>query len=250
MSAGDPRVGSGSLDSFMFSIPLVALNVGVRRRLSLFLNPRTPVAADWTLLAEEMGFEYLEIRELETRPDPTRSLLDAWQGRSGASVGRLLELLALLDREDILKELKSRIQTPELFDAFICYCPNDIEFVQEMIRQLEQTDYRLKLCVSDRDVLPGTCVWSIASELIEKRCRRMVVVVSDDYLQSKECDFQTKFALSLSPGVQQKRLIPIKYKAMKKDFPSILRFITICDYTNPCTKSWFWTRLAKALSLP
>lgn len=26
------------------------------------------------------------------------------------------------------------------------------------------------------------------------------MVVSDDYLQSKECDFQTKFALSLSPG--------------------------------------------------
>ncbi|XP_031200586.1 myeloid differentiation primary response protein MyD88 [Mastomys coucha] len=296
MSAGGPRVESASLDSFMYSIPLVALNVRVRRRLSLFLNARTPVAADWTLLAEEMGFEYLEIRELETRPDPTRSLLDAWQGRSGASVGKLLEMLALLDREDVLKELKLSIeedcqkyiekqqnqesekplqvarvessipqtkelggittlddplgQTPELFDAFICYCSSDIEFVQEMIRQLEQTDYRLKLCVSDRDVLPGTCVWSIASELIEKRCRRMVVVVSDDYLQSKECDFQTKFALSLSPGVQQKRLIPIKYKAMKKDFPSILRFITICDYTNPCTKSWFWTRLAKALSLP
>lgn len=110
-------MGSGSLDSFMFSIPMVALNVGVRRRLSLFLNPRTPVAADWTLLAEEMGFEYLEIRELETRPDPTRSLLDAWQGRSGASVGRLLELLALLDREDILKELKSRIGEETCFLA-------------------------------------------------------------------------------------------------------------------------------------
>lgn len=35
---------------------------------------------------------------------------------------------------------------------------------------------------------------------LSPRCRRMVVVVSDDYLQSKECDFQTKFALSLSPG--------------------------------------------------
>lgn len=289
-------MGSVSRDFSKFSLPLAALNVGVRRRLSLFLNVRLPVAADWTLLAEEMGFEYLEIRQLETRPDPTGSLLDAWQGRPGATVGRLLEMLATLDREDILRELLPHIendckkyitkqqmqesekplqvarvessvpqtkelegittlddplgQTPELFDAFICYCPNDIEFVQEMIRQLEQTDYRLKLCVSDRDVLPGTCVWSIASELIEKRCRRMVVVVSDDYLQSKECDFQTKFALSLSPGVQHKRLIPIKYKAMKKDFPSILRFITICDYTNPCTKSWFWTRLAKALSLP
>ncbi|KAL1781408.1 myeloid differentiation primary response 88 [Sigmodon hispidus] len=296
MSAGGPRVGSLPLDSPTFSLPLAALNVGVRRRLSLFLNVRTLVAADWTLLAEEMGFEYLEIRQLETRSDPTGSLLDSWQGRPGATVRRLLEMLAMLGREDILLELGPSIvkdcetyirnqqkqesekplqvarvessvpqtkelegittlddplgQTPELFDAFICYCPSDIEFVQEMIRQLEQTDYRLKLCVSDRDVLPGTCVWSIASELIEKRCRRMVVVVSDDYLQSKECDFQTKFALSLSPGVQQKRLIPIKYKSMKKDFPSILRFITICDYTNPCTKSWFWTRLAKALSLP
>lgn len=117
MSAGSPRVASVSLDSSMFSIPLVALNVGVRRRLSLFLNVRTPVAADWTVLAEEMGFEYLEIRELETRPDPTRSLLDAWQGRSGASVGRLLEMLALLDREDILKELRPRIGEETYFLA-------------------------------------------------------------------------------------------------------------------------------------
>ncbi|XP_037703400.1 myeloid differentiation primary response protein MyD88-like [Choloepus didactylus] len=275
---------------------LSALNVRVRCRLSLFLNVGTLVAAYWTAPAEELGFEYLEIRQLEAHADPTGRLLDAWEGRQGASVGRLLELLAKLDCEDVLNELGPKIeedcgkyilkqqqeesekplqvaavdssvprtaelagittlddplgQMPERFDAFICYCPSDLQFVQEMIQQLEQTNYRLKLCMSDRDVLPGTCVWSIASELIEKRCRRMVVVVSDDYLQSKECDFQTKFALSLSPSAHQKRLILIKYKAMKKEFPSILRFITICDYTNPCTKSWFWTCLTKALSLP
>ncbi|XP_010944142.1 myeloid differentiation primary response protein MyD88 isoform X1 [Vicugna pacos] len=296
MSTGSPDSESAPLAPSMSSLPLAALNVRVRRRLSLFLNVRTQVAADWTVLAEEMDFEYLEIRRLETHADPTGSLLDDWQGRPGASVGRLLELLAKLGRDDVLEELRPSIEEdcqkyilkqqqeasekplqvdsvdssiprtpeqmgittrddptghmPERFDAFICYCPSDIQFVQEMIQQLEQTNYRLKLCVSDRDVLPGTCVWSIASELIEKRCRRMVVVVSDDYLQSKECDFQTKFALSLSPGAHQKRLIPIKYKSMKKEFPSILRFITVCDYTNPCTKSWFWTRLAKALSLP
>ncbi|XP_055139026.1 myeloid differentiation primary response protein MyD88 isoform X1 [Symphalangus syndactylus] len=304
MAAGGPSAGSAAPVSSTSSLPLAALNMRVRRRLSLFLNVRTQVAADWTALAEEMDFEYLEIRQLETHADPTGRLLDSWQGRPGASVGRLLELLTKLGRDDVLLELGPSIEEdcqkyilkqqqeeaekplqvaavdssvprtaelagittlddplghmPERFDAFICYCPSDIQFVQEMIRQLEQTNYRLKLCVSDRDVLPGTCVWSIASELIEKRlarrprggCRRMVVVVSDDYLQSKECDFQTKFALSLSPGAHQKRLIPIKYKAMKKEFPSILRFITVCDYTNPCTKSWFWTRLAKALSLP
>lgn len=32
------------------------------------------------------------------------------------------------------------------------------------------------------------------------RCKKMVVVISDEYLKSDACDFQTKFALSLSPG--------------------------------------------------
>lgn len=59
--------------------------------------------------------------------------------------------------------------SPETFDAFICYCQSDFQFVHEMIKQLEQTEYNLKLCVFDRDVLPGTCVWTITSELIEKR---------------------------------------------------------------------------------
>jgi hypothetical protein len=63
------------------------------------------VAADWTALAEEMNFEYLEIKQLETRPDPTGCLLDAWQMCPGASVGRLLELLAKLGRDDVLLEL-------------------------------------------------------------------------------------------------------------------------------------------------
>uniref|UniRef100_A0AAV2L3V9 Myeloid differentiation primary response protein MyD88 n=1 Tax=Knipowitschia caucasica TaxID=637954 RepID=A0AAV2L3V9_KNICA len=109
--------------------------------------------------------------------------------------------------------------TPEQFDAFICYCQSDINFVHDMIRELEETECKLKLCVFDRNVLPGSCVWTITSELIEKRCKRMVVVVSDEYLESDACDFQTKFALSLCPGARSKRLIPVIYKPMSKPFP-------------------------------
>lgn len=98
MATGDPGAPQTLL-------PLAALNVRVRRRLSLFLNVAAPVAADWTALAEEMGFEYLEIRQFEALRDPTGCLLDAWQGRPGASVGRLLELLAKLGRDDVLLEL-------------------------------------------------------------------------------------------------------------------------------------------------
>ncbi|KAL7976438.1 hypothetical protein Chor_008387 [Crotalus horridus] len=260
------RIGDETEKSECAALPMVALNHSVRRRLALFLNPRAPVAADWTTLAEELGYEYLEIKHFEAQPNPTGRLLDDWQARSpgGATVGRLLNLLRVLGRQDILTDLGPSIEedckkylqkkqqeeserpvqvpavdrhTPELFDAFICYCQNDIPFVQEMIQELEQAEHKLKLCVFDRDVLPGTCVWSITSELIERRCRRMVVVISDDYLQSEEC-------------ARLKRLIPVKCKNMKNEFPSILRFITVCDYTNPATKKWFWMRLAKSLLLP
>ncbi|XP_070585101.1 myeloid differentiation primary response protein MyD88 [Erythrolamprus reginae] len=291
-------IGGEAETSESAAVPLVALNYTVRRRLGLYLNLRAPVAADWTTLAEELGYEYLEIKHFEGQRDPTGLLLDDWQARSpgGATVGRLLDLLRRLGRQDIVTDLGPSIeenckrylqkkqqeeserpvqvpavdssfprasemqgittqddplgQSPEFFDAFICYCQNDIPFVQEMIQELEQTEYKLKLCVFDRDVLPGACVWSISSELIQKRCRKMVVVISDDYLDSEDCDFQTKFALGLSPGARLKRLIPVKYKNMTREFPSILRFITVCDYTNPATKKWFWIRLAKSLLLP
>lgn len=276
------------------TIPLVALNMSVRNKLGLFLNPKNVVAADWMAVAETMGFTYLEIKNYEALKNPTRTVLDDWQARTtDASVGRLLLILREVERNDIVDDLRPLIDedvrkyceslkkrseppvqvdevdscvprtpervgltledtegSPELFDAFICYCLSDFDFVHEMIRELEQTQYNLKLCVFDRDVLPGSCVWTITSELIEKRCKRMVVVISDEYLESDACDFQTKFALSLCPGARNKRLIPVIYKTMSKPFPSILRFLTICDYTRPCTQSWFWVRLAKALSQP
>ncbi|XP_022071703.1 myeloid differentiation primary response protein MyD88 [Acanthochromis polyacanthus] len=288
MACADPEV-------HLSSVPLIALNMTVRKKLGLYLNPKHTVAADWMAVAEAMGFTYLEIQNYEASNNPTKRVLEDWQARnSDATVGKLLSILREVEREDIVEDLRPLIDedvrkyyenlkkssepplqvpevdscvprtperfgitvdddpdgAPELFDAFICYCQSDFKFVHEMIRELEQTDYKLKLCVFDRDVLPGSCVWTITSELIERRCKRMVVVISDEYLDSDACDFQTKFALSLCPGARSKRLIPVIYKPMKKPFPSILRFLTVCDYTRPCTQAWFWVRLAKALSLP
>ncbi|XP_057679792.1 myeloid differentiation primary response protein MyD88 isoform X2 [Corythoichthys intestinalis] len=286
---------ASALKEDLSTVPLVALNMTVRRKLGLYLNPKTVVAADWTMVAEAMGFSYLEIINYQTAPNPILRVLDDWQAASSeATVGSLLSILEKLERNDVVEDLRPLMEedvkkyqesvkkmavrplqvqevdscapltperagltleddpngSPELFDAFICYCKSDISFVHEMIWELEQTDYKLKLCVFDRNVLPGSCVWTITSELIEKRCKRVVVVISDEYLESDACDFQTKFALSLSPGARHKRLIPVVYKSMTKQFPRILSFLTVCDYTNPYTKNWFWERLAKALSLP
>ncbi|KAG6939156.1 myeloid differentiation primary response 88, partial [Chelydra serpentina] len=111
VGSGSPRPGSPAPPD-LEAVPLVALNFAVRRRLGLYLNPRAPVAADWTALAEELGYEYLEIRHLEAQQDPAARLLEDWQGRcpGGATVGRLLALLRALGRHDILADLGDRIE--------------------------------------------------------------------------------------------------------------------------------------------
>ena len=103
MACADPDVDLGSA-------PLTALNVTVRTRLGLFLNPRTTVAPDWTVLAEEVGFTYLEIKNFEARQNPTAVVLDEWQARfRDATVGKLLGILEKLERNDILEDLRCAI---------------------------------------------------------------------------------------------------------------------------------------------
>ncbi|XP_044539232.1 myeloid differentiation primary response protein MyD88-like, partial [Gracilinanus agilis] len=95
--------------SELHDVPLVALNFSVRRRLALYLNPPAQVAAYWPSLAEELGFQYLEIVNLQAERDPTGRLLEAWQRREHATVGRLLQLLAKLERVDVLNDLRPSI---------------------------------------------------------------------------------------------------------------------------------------------
>lgn len=86
--------------------PLVALNVSVRKKLGLFLNPRNAVAADWMCVAEAMGFSYLEIKNYESSRNPTLSVLEDWQARSAdATVAKLLSLLRQVERSDIVEDL-------------------------------------------------------------------------------------------------------------------------------------------------
>lgn len=102
-------------------IPLVALNMTVRKKLGLYLNPKHTVAADWTALAEAVGFTYLEIKNYEVLKNPTGVVLEDWQARTTeASVGKLLSILSELDREDIVEDLRPLISALLPFQLVIC----------------------------------------------------------------------------------------------------------------------------------
>lgn len=97
------------------TVPLVALNVTVRKHLGLYLNPRNAVAADWTAVAEAMGFSYLEIQNYAASRNPTLSVLENWQTGPEATVGKLLSILQEVERKDIVEDLSPMIGLLELF---------------------------------------------------------------------------------------------------------------------------------------
>lgn len=140
--------------------------------------------------------------------------------------------------------------TPTMYDAFVCYNAEgpDLEFVMEMIRRLEGKEYGMKLFIPERDNLAGLADSTTIAKLIEHRCKRMVIVLSPRFLTSTSCDFQTKFAQSLSPGARSKKLVPILIEHC--NVPEIIRFVTLCDYTKKDLIQWFWTRLASSLKAP
>lgn len=54
--------------------------------------------------------------------------------------------------------------------------------------------------------------------------------------------------LSLILGSRSKKVIPVLKESCQ--LPSILRHITICDFTKGDLKEWFWDRLARAIQMP
>lgn len=114
--------GSAAEDD-VWSVPLIALNIGFRKKLGLYLNPKNAVAADWMGLAEAMGFTYLEIKNFETVRNPTMVVLENWQARcADATVGRLLSILMKEERNDIVEDLRPLIGTLRELSGSITNC--------------------------------------------------------------------------------------------------------------------------------
>lgn len=153
-------------------------------------------------------------------------------------------------KQDIESQLEGD-NTRITYDAFVCYSIEDYsdrQFVRDMIEEIEFKRGQ-KLFVPGRDDIPGAAQNTINAYLIEKRCRRVVILLSKAFLESPVCDFQLKFAQCLAPGARSKRLIPVlREKCITT--PRILRFLAVCDFTKSDMVDWVWDRLGAAIKAP
>ncbi|KAK3585804.1 hypothetical protein CHS0354_010585 [Potamilus streckersoni] len=137
------------------------------------------------------------------------------------------------------------------YDAFVSVnfdSKKDLKFVKEMADILENK-FKMKLFIPLRDSIPGSAEHSMSAYLIDVRCNKVIVILSKSFLKSSACDFQLKFAQCLHPSVRTKKIIPVMIEH-GTTVPLILRFVTVCDFTQSEMGEWILERLICALRAP
>ncbi|KAL6448554.1 hypothetical protein ACFW04_000441 [Cataglyphis niger] len=145
------------------------------------------------------------------------------------------EILTLGD----VHRLNQGLQT-QFYDAFLLYADEDISFVNEMIQKLE-TEYKLKLCLKDRDLVGGVAFEHEAvMKLISERCNRLLIIISPNFLKSSANKFFLNYAQALSIEKRQRKIIPCIYESC--ELPFQLKYISTLDYNRRGLYD-FWGKL-------
>lgn len=138
-------------------------------------------------------------------------------------------------------------ETTIWYDAYVCYADQDLDFVQQLVNYLESPTIGFRLFIRDRDLLVGNWIYETFARLIEKQCRRMIIILSPDFLQSPECKFQSMFAAGLAIEKCSRILVPIIYKPCTQ-LPSMLRLMSKIDMSGPKSlPEWSLKRLIMSL---
>ncbi|RWS04518.1 myeloid differentiation primary response protein MyD88-like isoform X1 [Dinothrombium tinctorium] len=139
--------------------------------------------------------------------------------------------------------------TSTKYDAYICYADSDYDFVKSLAAYLESPEIGLKLFIRDRDLLLGTWEYHAFTKLIEERCNRVVIILTPEFLQSPECEFQTRFATGLAIERRCRMLIPIIYK--RCELPSSIKMVTKIDLVKANgIQDWVWRKIIISIRGP
>lgn len=131
------------------------------------------------------------------------------------------------------------------YDAYVCYADEDGEFVQFLSEFLEGR-IGLKLFIPGRDLLVGHMQHDAIFQMIEERCNRMLIILTPEFCQSSECEFQTRFATGLAIEQRNRKIIPIIYK--RCDLPPVVRFMSKIDLSKgDQTPDWTWKKLVVSI---
>ncbi|XP_069672076.1 myeloid differentiation primary response protein MyD88 [Periplaneta americana] len=238
---------------------------------------------DWRGLAQLTGMNNQMVILIGSKPDPTAQVLSQWrQGSIGllkSYLGQLdrwdvvddtenemeLDASHFLKRKNETKasaaeldaEIDKQILTiadvyqleqgfePQHYDAFLLYAEEDQDFAMQIVDKMER-DYGLTLCLKDRDLIGGlTFEHEAIMRLIAKRCNRLIVVASPNFLKSEANKFFVTFATAVGIDQRLRKVVPVMYQRCQ--LPSELTYYFWLDYSRSGKLYDFWTKLHNSI---
>lgn len=136
----------------------------------------------------------------------------------------------------------------KIYDAFVSYSGRNAEWVMQTLKEkLENEDPSYKLCIHDRDFLVGATIFQNVFDSV-KTSRRMIMVLSNSFLQSEWCMLEFRAAHRKVLKDRMNYLIIVLFddvdiKSLDDELKLYLRTNTYLSVSN----KWFWQRLRYAL---
>ncbi|XP_020041568.2 toll-like receptor 4 isoform X1 [Castor canadensis] len=142
------------------------------------------------------------------------------------------------------------------YDAFVIYSSHDEDWVRnELVKNLEEGVPPFKLCLHYRDFIPGV---AIAANIIQEgfhKSRKVIVVVSQHFIQSRWCIFEYEIAQTWQFLSSRAGIIFIVLQKLEKSLlrqqVELYRLLSRNTYLewedSVLGRHIFWRRLRKAL---
>ena len=154
------------------------------------------------------------------------------------------------------------IDTKYEYDAFVVYDKNDFEWVRnELYENLDKKDgedvtgnqTRFRLCLHERDFMPGTTIEENILRAIDSS-RKTIVVLSKNFLQSKWCEFELQMARIECVEKGRNLIIAVMLEplpvdgTMSRSVEKLIRKNTYIEWpSDPSRRSHFWDQMRAAL---
>lgn len=138
------------------------------------------------------------------------------------------------------------------FDAFVAYHSNDRDWLIKYLMPHLESNLKLRLCVHERDFLPGNFIIDSIVENISQS-RKIILILSNDFARSEWCQFEasqayTRITTRDVTDVLVIRIEEVPHRHLTNTMISILETLVYIDWTNTdIGRKTFWRRIDESL---
>lgn len=157
------------------------------------------------------------------------------------TLGRSLNILSLKDE----RCLRNGQPLPK-YNAWVLYAKADEGHAEDIRKHLESPPYNLRLFLRHRDMLVGVQFEHVElSMLMTTRCNHLIIVLTNEFLKSRENIFFLNFKQMLQIENNQHKIIPILYN--KVEIPPTLAMYTHLNLAQQSCPFNLWDKLARSV---